>query len=354
MRAGTLAVAGVALGAAGWFARLPLLVGLGVAALVGVALAAALVGRRRVPVVHVPRVPRRVARGQSVDLDIAIEWPTARARWASLRDSSTGLRAWAEQATISWRVDTQRRGRFLVGPDAIEQADPIGIVRRELLALDKQTILVVPRVFDLHGRDRTATTDAYGTQDEQRGDEEFHTLREYVVGDERRHIHWRSSARSGTLLVCQNVAPVTHLTVVVLDTDERSYLRAGAISATLDEEAFERAVDWAASLSIGLTGPGREVVLATTSRGWEPRAVSSQSTGSLLEALAFVRATDGESSDVPRLTALLTRRRPRRVVVVSAGPSRRWESLRRTVRDLRVIHPSAPDGDWLTSRGAAA
>ena len=51
----------------------------------------------------------------------------------------------------------------------------------------------------------------------------FHALREYQPGDDRRYIHWRSSAKAGRLLVRQFLdTRRSHVTVLV-DTDPRSY-----------------------------------------------------------------------------------------------------------------------------------
>ena len=68
----------------------------------------------------------------------------------------------------------------------------------------------------------------------------FHRLRDYVVGDDLRLVHWRSSARTGRLVVKHNVDTSQPYTVVLLD------LRPGRYTA----ESFEAAVDVAASVLV--------------------------------------------------------------------------------------------------------
>ena len=69
----------------------------------------------------------------------------------------------------------------------------------------------------------------------------FHALREYQPGDDRRYIHWRSSAKAGRLLVRQFLdTRRSHLTVVV-DADPERY--------TGGEEDVETAISVAASVA---------------------------------------------------------------------------------------------------------
>ncbi len=68
----------------------------------------------------------------------------------------------------------------------------------------------------------------------------FHSLREYVLGDDLRQVHWRSSARTGTLMVRRMIDVSLPTTSVVLDTDADAYR---------DPQAFETAVDVAASVA---------------------------------------------------------------------------------------------------------
>jgi uncharacterized protein (DUF58 family) len=76
------------------------------------------------------------------------------------------------------------------------------------------------------------------TRERSEGNATFHQLRPYEPGDDLRRIHWRSSARTGDLLVKQMVDTTRPELVVVLDNRET------AIGAA----DFEHAVDIAASV----------------------------------------------------------------------------------------------------------
>jgi uncharacterized protein (DUF58 family) len=69
----------------------------------------------------------------------------------------------------------------------------------------------------------------------------FHALREYVPGDDLRHVHWRSSAKAGELLVRQfHESRRGHVTIL-LDADRSSYPR---------RRDFELAVSVATSVAL--------------------------------------------------------------------------------------------------------
>ena len=51
----------------------------------------------------------------------------------------------------------------------------------------------------------------------------FQNLREYVVGDDLRLIHWRSSAKSGQLMVRHNVDSHQPRSLILLDTRPDTY-----------------------------------------------------------------------------------------------------------------------------------
>ena len=69
----------------------------------------------------------------------------------------------------------------------------------------------------------------------------FHALREYVPGDDLRHVHWRSSAKAGELLVRQyHETRRGHVTILV-DDRRVSYRRL---------RDFELAVSVATSIAL--------------------------------------------------------------------------------------------------------
>ena len=88
------------------------------------------------------------------------------------------------------------------------------------------------------------------------GPGEFHSLREYVPGDEPRTIHWRASARSDDLKVRQHSAEGLRRCTVVLDQQ--------VATGDRHDEAFERAVVAAASLVHSSDQATLETRFATT------------------------------------------------------------------------------------------
>ena len=95
-----------------------------------------------------------------------------------------------------------RRGVYELGPAEIRISDPIGLLGFSRTFPEKTEVVVYPKThplpgFPLRGGDMEAGS--RGSRG-QRGDE-FASLREYRRGDDRRHIHWKSVARTGELFV---------------------------------------------------------------------------------------------------------------------------------------------------------
>lgn len=166
------------------------------------------------------------------------------------------------KGTADFKIPTHQRGVVAVGPAATLRSDPFGFFRRSVTWGDATEVFVRPRTVPVPTLGAGYVRDLEGTPSDQlsMSDLSFHALREYVRGDDLRHVHWRSSARAGQLLVRQyHDTRRTHVTFVLDDT----------MSAYAREIEFELGVAVVASLMVTaategydltfLCGPHREV-----------------------------------------------------------------------------------------------
>ncbi|HEV2092017.1 MAG TPA: DUF58 domain-containing protein [Rubrobacter sp.] len=134
-----------------------------------------------------------------------------------------------------------RRGVYELGPAEIRIFDPIGLLGFSRTFPEKTEVVVYPKThplpgFPLRGGDMEAGS--RGSRG-QRGDE-FASLREYRRGDDRRHIHWKSVARTGELFVKEFSLEAPRRHTVALDC-RREGIR-------VNEDEVEDAVSSAASV----------------------------------------------------------------------------------------------------------
>ena len=115
-------------------------------------------------------------------------------------------------------LPTGARAVVELGPLRAVRGDVFGLIRRVVQWPVHRQVFVHPRtvrpdsslpgyVHDLEGEESTKRTAS---------DLSFHTLREYVPGDDRRFIHWKSTARNGTLQVREFLQTHRSLVAVVL------------------------------------------------------------------------------------------------------------------------------------------
>jgi uncharacterized protein (DUF58 family) len=140
-------------------------------------------------------------------------------------------------------VPTARRGVIPVGPVTTVLGDPLGLVRRAHTWSDRYEIFVHPRTVVLETMAAGLVRDLEGqaTNHLTNSDIAFHTLRDYVPGDDRRHVHWKTSAKLGKLMVRQYVDTRRSHLCVLLSTDPVDY---GG------DDEFELAVSTAASVCL--------------------------------------------------------------------------------------------------------
>ena len=138
-------------------------------------------------------------------------------------------------------VPAVRRGVLKVGPAGARRTDPLGFFQRHAAWSQPVDLYVRPRMVGVESLGIGSVRDLEGTPSDQisMSDLSFHALREYVVGDDLRHVHWRSSARTGRLHVRQYHDTKRSHALVLVDDARASYG---------DPEDFELAMSVAASV----------------------------------------------------------------------------------------------------------
>jgi uncharacterized protein (DUF58 family) len=159
--------------------------------------------------------------------------------------------------------------------------DPFALFERTRVVLGTEEVIVYPRVRDVFPPPETGGLDLDREQPRVQSriepSGEFHTLREYAPGDDLRHVHWRSTARRGHLMMRQNEARRRTPVLVMLDVRPGSH----------DRASFERAVEACASVVTAIERSGRplEVMLST---GRMIGAPGRRHLGTVMDELAVV------------------------------------------------------------------
>ncbi len=203
-------------------------------------------------------------------------------------------------------IPTQRRGVVTVGPARTVRGDPLGILTREAVWQDTHTLYVHPVTTALRSTAAGLIRDLEGSASRTVVDADFsfHALRPYVPGDSPRQIHWKSTAKTGDLMVRQYEETRRSRMVVGLCLGDAEYA---------DEDEFELAVSAAASIGVRGIRDGRDVDLVVGVETPEfaraaPRSVRELATVSartLLDDLAGVERAErvGALREVTAVTA---------------------------------------------------
>jgi uncharacterized protein (DUF58 family) len=290
----------IALGAVtGWTEVLAL----GVACVL--ALVAALWWLLRRPVLVATRsiAPGRVAEGERAVAELTLRNAGRRRSPPLLASEAVGRRrvgvrlpslpAGAD-TSLSYDLPTDRRGLYAVGPLTIARSDPLRLVLVSRQHGTTSSLMVHPRVHAVapvpagRARDMDGPTSTAAPL----GGIAFHSLREYVPGDDLRLIHWRSSARTGQLMVRHNVVPNEPRLQVVLDISAAAY--AG--------DSFEDAVRVAASWAVAACNANFPLRLVTTGGGIAAADRGDSGAAALLDLLSAVQP----ERDNPGLAALVS------------------------------------------------
>ncbi|MFF8385452.1 DUF58 domain-containing protein [Streptomyces kanasensis] len=205
---------------------------------------------------------------------------------------------------VSYRVRSDLRGRYPLGPLQLRLSDPFGMCELTRSFSSHDLLTVVPRSEPLPPVRLAGEAPGYGdgrhSSLAQVGEDDV-LPREYRYGDDLRRVHWRSTARYGELMVRREEQPQQARCTVLLDT------RAGAYDSAGPDSAFEWAVSGAASAVTHLLERGYAVRLLTDSGDALPGDGSdgyaapghdaADSAGLMMDALAVVDHSAGTGLD---------------------------------------------------------
>ncbi|MFI5933695.1 DUF58 domain-containing protein [Actinoplanes sp. NPDC051494] len=238
--------------------------------------------------------PDRVARGEAARMTLTVR-NTSRLRAANLVAADRCGSATVpvpllrlrpgKDTTVEYPVPTSRRGVVQVGPLRVTRADPLGLLTLSRTYGGSTTVWVHPRIHLLRAVPAGMARSLDGRIDKvPHGTITFDALREYVIGDELKRVHWRSSAKVGELMVREQL-DTSEPTIVVLLDDRRS------AHPGRDPESFEAACEAAASIVAAAVREDLPIEL---------HLVSGPARGPFLDVLTEASLSDGDLTTTVR------------------------------------------------------
>jgi uncharacterized protein (DUF58 family) len=294
--------------------------------------------------------PPRVHAGSPSRIDLRVRnLGRLRSPVLNLRDGVSGTRganlivpplASEAVARAAYRLPTERRGILTVGPLDVMLSDPFGLTDVAMQASGVSELTVYPHIDDIAPVPQTTGNDPMAGAEHPnalgRNGEDFYALRQYVVGDDLRRVHWPSTARHDELMVRQDELPWQGRATVLLDVR----------SSTNSAESLELVISAAASIVTANARRQDLVRLVSTDGSDSGFAAGHAHVESILEHLASVEATN--EANYRRVIDRLARSSTggALVVVVANVPAGELEQivrLRKRFGSLRIVQfdPSA-------------
>lgn len=285
-----------------------------VLALAGLSVAAAAWSLRRLKVA--PWLPETVTRGEPflMGAEVTGRFPLLPQTWVRVRlqglpervELDVAVSSETGRGVTSARVTLSHRGVYSDLSVLASTGYPLDLSLRrlrpgwrgELIVLPRFTRLRAMRPAMLSGDGRRGAASAVSARAGGAGTQ-LHNIREYTARDDARHIDWRSTARTGRLMVREFEREEQRRVDLVLDLQ------------AADDDGFETAVERCAAIVDLARRVPFEVRLLTPG---SPAATTSQQ---MMRRLAEARRTQAP------LDAALGQARPdAEVVVISADPAR--------------------------------
>ena len=241
-----------------------------------------------------------------------------------------------EVAEELFAIPTHRRGVVKVGPVSIVRGDPLGLFERAHHRDEPVDLFVHPKTVVFAGQSLGFLRDLEGlpAADLSRDDVSFHTLQEYQPGDDLRRVHWRSTARTGTLMVRQYEETRRSHFVIALSRSTADYR---------DPEEFELAISIAGSVGLRALRDSQHVDLRV-----QGRSLPSTTGKQLLDSLAAVEESKPREGGLTTLATAIAVSMPLASVVVLVGGSEV------SSEDLRAACARLPFGSRVLAITAAS
>src|SRR5688500_7468348 len=179
--------------------------------------------------------PPRVHAGSASRVELAVRnLAFRRSPVLAARDPFDGGRRWArlllaplgpgETARAAYRLPTDRRGVFDLGPLQLQLNDPFGLARTSIQAAPLTKLTAYPPVDDTEPLPLSRGNDPHSGVDHATAlslsGEDFYALRDYQEGDDLRRVHWGATAKLDELMIRQEEMPWQGRATVVLDLRE--------------------------------------------------------------------------------------------------------------------------------------
>lgn len=222
-------------------------------------------------------------------------------------------------------IPTDRRGVITVGPVSSVRGDGLGLFRRVQQWTGARELYVHPQTISITASTVGFIRDIEGavTHDLSSSDVAFHALREYRPGDDRRSVHWRSTARTGKLMVRQFEETRRAHLLIVFDNDA---------GAWVDAHEYELGISVASSIGAAVMRERRELTFIS-----QAGVVPSSSSQGFLDGVTLLEP--GENTEnLTDLARSAIDREPNASVIVLVTGSRRDTSLLHRAHSLLPVN----------------
>ena len=165
-------------------------------------------------------------------------------------------------------VPTNRRAVIVAGPAESVRGDQLGLMRRAVRWTEPIELFVHPLTVRLAATASGLVRDLEGQVSKKitNSDIAFHALRPYVPGDDRRYVHWRTSARIGQLMVRQFEETRRSQLTLIHNAEKSLYA---------SDDEFELAVSVTASISAQVIMDGTQMNVVSEDGVWTTPTVTS-------------------------------------------------------------------------------